>query len=79
MAIEKYRSHHLTLKSRTMKKDITEIFQNFRECARHIWNTYFRTLDDGSHKFINVERELYESMVLEQIYGDSDYKADEGE
>jgi hypothetical protein len=62
-----------------MEKDITGIFQNFRECARHIWNTYFRTLDDGAHKFINVERELYGTMVLEQIYGDSDYKADEGE
>jgi len=62
-----------------MQKDITDIFQNYRECVRHIWNTYFRMLDDGAHKFINVERELYVALVLEQIYDDDDYNEDEGE
>lgn len=40
----------------------------FRECARHVWNTYFQPLDDGWHEFINVEQALFSALVLEQIH-----------
>ncbi len=48
-------------------KDITEIFCQYRECARHIWNQYFRFLQDGLDCFYNVQNELFDSLVLVQI------------
>lgn len=62
-----------------MKKEISEVLNNYRECLRHTWNTYFRILDEGWHEFINVERELFVGLVLVQVYDGYDFADDEGE
>lgn len=46
---------------------LTVRMREFRECARHTWNTYFQPLTDGWHEFINVEQALFAALVLEQI------------
>lgn len=49
-------------------KDITEILNDYRECTRHIWNTYFRFLEEGDVSFRPVEEELFNQLVLSQIH-----------
>lgn len=49
-------------------RDITRQMLAYRECARSVWNTYFRELDDGWHEFIPVERALFGSLVLAQVF-----------
>jgi hypothetical protein len=46
---------------------ITEQFMTYRECARHVWNTYFRFLDDGTHQFRNVDDELFAALALTSV------------
>jgi hypothetical protein len=46
---------------------ITGFMRDFRECARHVWNTYFQPLEDGWHAFINVEHELFDGLALNRI------------
>ncbi len=48
-------------------QDITSLMQTYRECIRHLWNTYFRILEDGDRLFLDVEDELFYSMVVWQI------------
>jgi hypothetical protein len=38
--------------------DLNTAMLRYRECARHIWNTYFQPLPDGWQQFINVESAL---------------------
>jgi hypothetical protein len=49
--------------------DITPQMMSYRECARGVWNTYFRVLDEGWHEFINVDTALLEGLVLTQVFG----------
>ncbi len=49
-------------------RDITKEMLSYRECARNVWNIYFRQLDNGWHEFIPVERELFRSLVLAQVF-----------
>lgn len=56
-----------------MEKEITEILLNYRECARHVWNTYYRCIEDGWHRFIDAEDELFTSLVLDEFYPALDY------
>jgi hypothetical protein len=48
--------------------DLTAEIFRYRECARHVWNTYFQPLQDGWHEYINVEAALFSGLVLEQFH-----------
>ena len=47
-------------------EDVTLLMQTYRECVRHIWNTYFRTVEDGDIVFPDVEDALFSAMVMPQ-------------
>ncbi|RKH82488.1 hypothetical protein D7Y21_28335 [Corallococcus sp. AB045] len=49
-----------------MSADLDRLMRQYRECARHVWNTYFQPLEDGWHEFINVEQSLFHGLVLVQ-------------
>jgi len=52
-------------------KDVTPIFETYRECARHLRNTYFSTRDnedwDTIEDFEAVTSVLFERLVLGQL------------
>ncbi len=50
-------------------RNVTPYLQDFRECARSLWNTYFRILDDVNAfcLFSEVTDQLFSALVLEQI------------
>lgn len=58
-----------------MSVDLDLLMRRYRECARHVWNTYFQPLQDGWHEFIGVEHELFSGLVLEQAGIDSTRKS----
>lgn len=67
-----------------MNTDITQRIHAYRECARHLWNTYFLTQlsDDVSHWDISDEFEdicsmLFSSLVLNPI-GATEHKKSPG-
>ncbi len=47
--------------------EITDLMEKYRESTRHLWNTYFRNINEGSHEFINVNSALFEGLVLTHI------------
>lgn len=47
--------------------DITEILMQYRECARSVYNKYFKDWGDGSHDFQDVNRELFTALVLSRL------------
>ena len=53
--------------------DVTDVFDAYRECARHLWNTYFRPLAtsadewDVRDEFDEVARALFNSLVLRKL------------
>ncbi len=55
-------------------RNVTDLLQAYRECVRHIWNTYVRVLDDGERTFADVEDALFYSMVTTQIGYGADQK-----
>jgi len=56
-------------------KDVTSILNNYRECIRHLWNSYFLHegevpplyTDDLLDQFEEVERVLFSALVLTRI------------
>jgi hypothetical protein len=52
-------------------EDVTSIFETYRECARHLRNTYFSTRDNEDWEVIEdfeeVARVLFERLVLVQL------------
>ena len=61
-------------------KDVTNVLQRYRECVRHVWNTYFypfidETVDDDVDgvgydvldTFDEIERVLFFGLVLEPL------------
>ena len=54
-----------------MSKDVTEIFENYRECARHLRNNYFSTRQSKSwdtvENFNEVNRVLFTKIVLQRL------------
>ncbi|MBN8226279.1 hypothetical protein JYK02_02010 [Corallococcus macrosporus] len=58
-----------------MSVDLDRLMRQYRECARHVWNTYFQPLQDGWHEFIGVEQALLSGLVLEQAGIDSTRKS----
>ena len=55
--------------------DVSVLVAQYRECARHVWNTYFRDLKGDRYGFVEgfdeVNAALFRDLVLEQIAGDS--------
>ncbi len=47
--------------------DLTQDVLRYRECARHVWNVYFRPMRDGWHEFLPVEKALRSALVLSQF------------
>jgi hypothetical protein len=57
-----------------LMEDVTSYFTTYRECARHLWNTYFQpiaqapgSLDQSWNvrdRFDNIARALFSSLVL---------------
>jgi hypothetical protein len=48
-------------------EDVTELLQYYRECARHVYNMYFRLLDPGDILFDQVDDALFQTLVLRQL------------
>lgn len=52
-------------------KDVTSIFETYRECARHLRNTYFSTRENNDWNIIEdfreVARVLFQRLVLCQL------------
>jgi hypothetical protein len=51
-------------------QDITDLLQNYRECVRHMWNIYYRSLPNinTDRMFTEVEDELFRSLVFCQLF-----------
>jgi hypothetical protein len=51
-------------------QDVTRLMNNYRECSRNIWNTYFAEQEDwcclGS-RYDQIRKLLFESLVLAQL------------
>jgi hypothetical protein len=57
---------------KSMKKDITTSFLKYRDCCRHIWNSYFIYLDESGYKFRDIQdcfQEVTESLFYAMIAG----------
>lgn len=54
-----------------MGKDVTTLFDTYRECARHIRNTYFSSIEsqdrDIVEDFDEVDRVLFQRLVLYRV------------
>lgn len=54
-----------------MSKDVTELFETYRECARHLRNTYFSTRESGDWEavedFDEVAKVLFQRLVLYKL------------
>ncbi|HYF62836.1 MAG TPA: hypothetical protein VD886_08465, partial [Herpetosiphonaceae bacterium] len=50
--------------------DITELLHSYRECVRHTWNAYYRSLHEGNtvRMFTEVEDELFRGLVFCQLF-----------
>ena len=59
-----------------MSNDVTNLFENYRECARHLRNTYFSTRDSKDWEIISdfkeVARVLFARLVLLRLHDDYD-------
>jgi len=47
--------------------DLDRAMREYRECYRHVWNTYFQPRTDGWHDFTEVQRALFEALVLTRV------------
>jgi hypothetical protein len=53
--------------------DVSHLFSIYRECVRHLWNTYFRPLAEPTRnwdvrdKFDTVARGIFSSLVLSPL------------
>ena len=53
--------------------DVTHLFLTYRECVRHLWNTYFRPLAEPSvnwdlrDEFDSIVRGIFSSLVLRPL------------
>ena len=59
-----------------MNSDVTDLFENYRECARHLRNAYFSTRDSQEYEIISdfeeVARVLFDRLVLFRLCEDYD-------
>lgn len=53
--------------------DVTHLFNNYRECVRHLWNTYFRPIAEPTQdwdvrdEFDTIARSLFSSLVMRPL------------
>jgi hypothetical protein len=53
--------------------DVTQLFSTYRECVRHLWNTYFQPVAEPSQdwdlrdEFDTIARGIFSSLVLRAI------------
>ena len=53
--------------------DVTHLFLTYRECVRHLWNTYFRPLAEPTvnwdlrDEFDVITRGIFSSLVLRAL------------
>ncbi|MEI8257828.1 MAG: hypothetical protein WCJ30_19305 [Deltaproteobacteria bacterium] len=59
--------------------DVTDLFQRYRECSRHVWNSAFLDLPEGWHEFINVDAALFSALVLVQTDESHEWRAERSE
>jgi len=61
-------------------KDVTTIMERYRECVRHIWNTYLRTgnstPDDKVNRFDRIKELLFSEIVLREL-GKPNYRRED--
>lgn len=55
-------------------EDVTSLLNNYRECSRHLWNSYYlnlfttlRASDDILDRFESIDRILFSSLVLVKL------------
>jgi hypothetical protein len=54
-------------------KDVTNQFKLYRECVRHLWNTYFESISkkerawDIRDEFDEISRSIFSSLVLNPL------------
>jgi len=64
-----------------MASDVTDLFENYRECARHLRNTYFSTRTskdwDTVEDFDAVAKTLFSRLVLWRLGDDADHAVEE--
>ncbi|HEY1265985.1 MAG TPA: hypothetical protein VGH16_01930 [Candidatus Binatia bacterium] len=57
-------------------KDVTLIFNNYRECVRNLWNVYFWNLQpdwDPRDKYEDICTTLFDVLVLDQVVNNTKY------
>jgi hypothetical protein len=53
--------------------DVTHLFSTYRECVRHLWNTYFRSVAEPGQnwdlrdEFDTITRGIFSSLVLRPL------------
>jgi hypothetical protein len=60
------------------RKDLTKYMMQYRECSRHVWNTYFTDIDLGSTFFNKVDEALFDGLVLSEFNYDISYPSPKG-
>ena len=64
-------------------EDVTHLFNNYRECVRHLWNSYYRSLPDSCRdwdlhdEFDDTAVAIFFSIVLRPL-GSFDHKISAG-
>ena len=48
-------------------KNISNLIEKYYESTRYLWNTYFRFMEDGVHRFIDINAVLFDGLVLADI------------
>jgi hypothetical protein len=46
---------------------ITAEIQNYIRCSKMLWNEYYRALPDGEHDFTDVQRLVWETLVIKLL------------
>lgn len=46
---------------------ITTELQNYIRCIKTLWNEYYRDLPDGEHDFTDVQRLIWETLVIKLL------------
>ncbi len=62
----------------TKARDITKYVLQYRECSRHVWNTYFMDIDGGHSFFREVDIKLFDGLVLSEFDFDIPYPSPNG-
>ncbi len=47
--------------------DCTDCFMAYRECVRHVWNTYYRVCPEGESDFIFIERQMLHDLLFSRV------------